>query len=327
MKKNNVIQQKSYAFAVQIVKGYQYLCEDKMEFTLSKQLLRSGTSLGVNIDFTKYITGSTIPHIYFKDYKNEEIHLPSLPEQEKIANFLSAIDEKINHNHTQPEKPPRKAAPKDEKKYKKKMNQYNPHKHHRRSIRLKGYDYAQAGLYFITICVQNRECLFGTVENGEMILNEYGQIAYNEWQKTPEIRTNVALGEFIIMPNHIHGIVEIIFQKENSKSEIGKFQSPSQTIGSIIRGYKIATIKKIKDLISLNSGGELKSEINRGESKTGINRGELKFAPTEKIIQLDFKIWQRNYYEHIIRNEQAYQNISNYIVNNPLNWNKDKFHG
>ncbi len=211
------------------------------------------------------------------------------------------------------------------------MNQYNPHHHHRRSIRLKGYDYAQAGLYFITICAQNRECLFGTVENGEMILNEYGQIAYNEWQKTPEIRTNVALGEFIIMPNHIHGIIEIIFQKENSKSEIGKFQSPSQTIGSIIRGYKIATIKKIKDLISLYSGNELKSEIGLGESKSEMNKGELQFAPTEapteKIIQLDFKIWQRNYYEHIIRNEQAYQNISNYIVNNPLNWDKDKFHG
>ncbi|MBK9734491.1 MAG: hypothetical protein IPO92_05775 [Saprospiraceae bacterium] len=89
-----------------------------------------------------------------------------------------------------------------------------------------------------------------------------------------------------------------------------KFKSPSQTIGAIIRGYKIATIKKIKDHI-LNS-----------------DRGELQFAPTgptEEIIQLDFKIWQRNYYEHIIRDEKSYQTISEYIINNPAKWTEDKF--
>ncbi|HAY70319.1 MAG TPA: hypothetical protein DCX89_00365, partial [Saprospirales bacterium] len=84
---------------------------------------------------------------------------------------------------------------------------YDPTKHHRRSIRLKGYDYSRAGLYFITICTQNRACLFGEIKNGEMILNQYGQIAANEWMKTTEIRSNVELGELIIMPNHIHGII------------------------------------------------------------------------------------------------------------------------
>jgi len=87
---------------------------------------------------------------------------------------------------------------------------YNPNIHHRRSIRLKGYDYAQAGLYFITICCQDRACLFGEIQNGEMVLNEYGTIAHNEWIKTHEIRTNVELGEFVIMPNHIHGIIKIM---------------------------------------------------------------------------------------------------------------------
>ncbi len=99
-----------------------------------------------------------------------------------------------------------------------------------------------------------------------------------------------------------------------------KFKSPSHTIGAIIRGYKIATIKKIKDHI-----------LNSDSSSTG----ELQFAPTEiaptptpqteEIIQLDFKIWQHNYYEHIIRNEKSYQTISKYIINNPAKWTEDKF--
>jgi len=222
------------------------------------------------------------------------------------------------------------------------MNTYNPNIHHRRSIRLKGYDYSQAGLYFVTICCQDRACLFGEIENGKMKLNIYGQIAWQEWQATEIIRNNTALHEFIVMPNHIHGIIEILFQhkgeeidqaidskdkihKKSAENEselrfapaaataMEKFKSPSQTIGAIIRGYKIATIKKIKDNI-LNSG----------------STGELQFAPTEiapteEIIQLDFKIWQRNYYEHIIRDEKSYQTISEYIINNPAKWARGKF--
>lgn len=84
---------------------------------------------------------------------------------------------------------------------------YNLNIHHRRSIRLKGYDYSQAGLYFITICCQDRKCRFGQIENDEMILNEYGQIAYNEWGKLAERFRNFELDVFQIMPNHIHGII------------------------------------------------------------------------------------------------------------------------
>jgi putative transposase len=86
---------------------------------------------------------------------------------------------------------------------------YNPEIHKRRSIRLKGYDYSQAGSYFITICCQNRECRFGKIENTEMILNEYGIIAYNEWAKLPERFPNFELDVFQIMPNHMHGIVAL----------------------------------------------------------------------------------------------------------------------
>ncbi len=232
------------------------------------------------------------------------------------------------------------------------MKNYNPNLHHRRSIRLKRYDYSQAGLYFITLCIQNRNLIFGHIENAEMKLNPFGEIAFNEWQNTSEIRDNIRLHEFIIMPDHMHGIIEIIFSKgQENDGTIHPFQSPSQTIGSIIRGYKISTIKKIKDHILSKeeaSTGELqfapilpqiynKAPILPQKDQITQITGELPFAPilpqkdqialTEKIKSLNFKIWQRNYYESIIRNDQAYHRISNYIINNPKKWAKDKLKG
>jgi putative transposase len=174
---------------------------------------------------------------------------------------------------------------------------YNPQIHHRRSVRLKGYDYAQAGAYFVTICTHEKECLFGHVENDEMILNETGKIAYNEWLRTPLLRPNVSLDVFEIMPNHMHGIIiindfPIIHSDElNSPRELKPaFRSPSKTVGSIVRGYK----------------STVSSQINA--------RG------------VEDSVWQRDYHEHIIRNEKSYQHISDYIVNNPKNWRQDKFY-
>ena len=220
------------------------------------------------------------------------------------------------------------------------MKNYNPNLHHRRSIRLKRYDYSQAGLYFITLCIQNRNLIFGHIENAELKLNPFGEIAFKEWQNTAEIRDNIRLHEFIIMPDHMHGIIEIIFSKgqENDRT-IHPFQSPSQTIGSIIRGYKISTIKKIKDLIlSIEEPrtGELQfapilPKINNDapiqpqkDHLAPILPQKDLLSPIEKIKSLNYKIWQRNYYESIIRNDQAYHRISNYIINNPLKWAEDK---
>lgn len=210
---------------------------------------------------------------------------------------------------------------------------YNPEKHRRRSIRLKEYDYSQAGLYFITICCQDRAHLFGSIENKELHLNEFGKIAATEWANTENIRNNVRIHEYIIMPNHIHGIIEILFKKlsESESTSGNKFHSPSHTIGAIIRGFKIATIKKIKDFIQesdspIRAGESQFAPTIPGESQFPIRTGESQFAPTEKIKSLNFKIWQRNYYEHIIRDNRAYENISNYIINNPKKWKEDKFY-
>ena len=142
---------------------------------------------------------------------------------------------------------------------------YKPNKHHRRSIRLKGYDYSQAGLYFITLCCQDRKHFFGTIQNGEILLNKAGKIVKKEWENTPSIRQNTALHEYIIMPNHFHAIIEILFS-QNQNGDSGKFQSPSQTIGAIIRGFKGASTKRIKEYY-----------FSDGNSSS---TGELQFAPT-----------------------------------------------
>lgn len=87
--------------------------------------------------------------------------------------------------------------------------QYNPDLHHRSSIRLKGYDYSQPGAYFITICTHNRACLFGHIVNGAMVLNDVGKIVADEWMKSDEIRNEIELDEWVVMPNHMHAIVMI----------------------------------------------------------------------------------------------------------------------
>ena len=203
---------------------------------------------------------------------------------------------------------------------------YNPNIHHRRSIRLQGYDYSSEGLYFITICCHNKVCLFGHVMNGEMVLNEYGQVAFNEWMKTPEIRPNVELGEFIVMPNHIHGIIRITRRGESHSPNI---ESNSSDFGGDSRG-----VLNTPDFGDDNKMGESVSPQRysprlRGPSQTigAIVRG-YKSAVTKQLNALGVgrKVWQRDYYEHIIRNEQSYYNISKYIINNPSKWSDDKFY-
>ena len=193
----------------------------------------------------------------------------------------------------------------------------------RRSIRLKNYDYSSKGQYFITLCTANRKNIFGEIQQGEIHLNTFGRIADEEWKKTPEIRKNISLGEYIIMPNHFHCILRIDYKlSDKGRENIGKFYSPSQTIGAIIRGFKGATTKRINNLIrEMKENPE--GELDEGE----LDTGELQFAPTRaKNFALTGKgsIWQRDYYEHIIKTERAFYNISNYIINNPKKWEQDK---
>ena len=183
----------------------------------------------------------------------------------------------------------------------------------RRSIRLKNYDYSQKGSYFITIVTQNRKHLFGKIEDGKMILSSVGRIVEEEWLNTIQIRPNVTLGEFIIMPDHMHMIVTITTQvekKDNDEWIHSNPKSPSHTIGAIIRGFKGASTKKINLFLNSSSAPRM---------------GEWQFAPAAPAVPAaPNKIFQRNYYEHIIRNQRDYHRIEKYIIDNPRNWKKKK---
>nr|BCX01830.1 MAG: hypothetical protein KatS3mg041_1876 [Bacteroidota bacterium] len=177
------------------------------------------------------------------------------------------------------------------------MNRYDPEKHRRRSIRLKRYDYAQPGGYFVTICTYERAHLFGQVVDGEMVLNAFGRIVGEEWFRSAEIRAEIELypDEFVIMPNHIHGIVWIVETDVGAHGRAplhnGQLSRPPRSLGAFVAGFKSIVTKRINAL--------------RGTPG----------AP----------VWQRNYYEHIIRTEWALHAIRQYIADNPLRWHLDRY--
>ena len=163
---------------------------------------------------------------------------------------------------------------------------YDPAIHHRRSIRLRGHDYAGRGVYFLTICVANNRPLFGTVVNGRMALNDAGRIAARCWREIPSHFPHATLDEWIIMPDHVHGIIRLDNGTAYRTPTTEAFGRPVVgSIPTIIRSFKSAATKHIRT-------------------------GTACRAP----------IWQRNYYDIIVRDERALNNIRAYIRNNPANW-------
>ncbi len=166
---------------------------------------------------------------------------------------------------------------------------------HRRSIRLNGYDYSGAGAYFVTICTRDRECLFGDVVNGEVRLNDLGSMVEQEWLQTPGLRPQVELDAYVVMPNHFHAILLIedsrrgVLQYAPTNNK-GALRSPSQTVGAMVRGFKSSATKRIN---------------------------EIRKTPA-------LPVWQRNYYEHIIRDKGDLNKIREYIIHNPTQWAQDE---
>lgn len=176
---------------------------------------------------------------------------------------------------------------------------FNPGDHHRHSIRLPDYDYTQNGAYFVTLCVHQRQCLFGDIsDDGKVHLNEYGTVVQKEWLRTETIRPEVELGEFVVMPNHFHAIVIIrdvgahgCAPLQNAPSDnSSSLKRQPRSLGSLVAGFKSITTKRINILRSTAS------------------------AP----------VWQRNYYEHVIRNARDFSAICAYILNNPARWMFDR---
>ncbi|MDD2923411.1 MAG: hypothetical protein PHQ36_14090 [Anaerolineales bacterium] len=165
---------------------------------------------------------------------------------------------------------------------------FDPQKHHRRSIRLQGYDYSQAGAYFVTIVAWQREMLFGEIVNGIMVLNDFGKIVAEKWLWLESQYEYVELGAWVIMPNHRHGILIIHDGRGGSRTAPTTPIRP-KPLGGLIGAFKTVSTKHINLL-----------------------------RDTEGQV-----VWQRNYYEHIIRNESEMNRITRYIESNPSMWMDD----
>ena len=196
---------------------------------------------------------------------------------------------------------------------------YNPNIHHRRSIRLKGYDYSQAGAYFITICCKDRKCRFGKIVVGASVmeLNECGQIAYDEWLKLSERFSNFELDVFQIMPNHMHGII-VLNDIVGATLAVAQNAVAQNVPNGIIALNDVGATARVAPTTTNATIGDIV-----GAYKSLVANGCLDIYKTKNETM--GKLWQRNYYEHIIRNEQSYQTISDYIINNPAKWKDDKF--
>ena len=177
----------------------------------------------------------------------------------------------------------------------------------RKSIRLKGYDYSQAGLYFITICTQNHLCLFGEIENGEMKINGAGQMIRKWWDELNHKYLNIELHEQIIMPNHFHGIIQIV------------------PVGADLCACPLRVCHDADEHIAgEHIGSPLQAMIQW--LKTMTTNEYIRGVKNNDWPRFNKKLWQRNYYEHIIRDENSYLKISEYIKTNPMKWQEDKYY-
>ena len=172
-----------------------------------------------------------------------------------------------------------------------------------KSIRLKEYDYSQAGAYFVTVCTHRRISLLGEILKGKIVLNPFGKIVEEEWLRTKQMRKGVDLDVFIVMPDHIHGIISLtgIPLSANRRGTMHRAPTPqfeqfgrptANSIPTIIRGFKSSVTRRIN---------------------------EIRATPSAPI-------WQRNYYEHVIRNEIDLEETREYFQNNPLKWPEDENH-
>ena len=175
---------------------------------------------------------------------------------------------------------------------------YDPERHHRHSIRLKNYDYAEAGAYLVTVCIERRECLLGEIIDGQMAVNEWGQVAGEVWEQIAERWPTVDLDVSVVMPNHTHGIVILRDEgqagEEGSDGTEGGGTPPLQirakpTLGAVVAYWKYQTSKR----------------INAARQTPGT------------------RVWQRNFHDRIIRSEEMLDNTRAYITHNPARWGED----
>ena len=169
---------------------------------------------------------------------------------------------------------------------------YDPEKHQRRSIRLRGYDYTQAGAYFVTLCIRDGECILGNIVDGLVLLNDYGHIVDECWQWLCRQYPYVKLDEWVVMPDHLHGIIVIL--DDDTSRRGGSRTAPTtwkrKPLGRLIGAFKTVSTKQINIMRKIPGA----------------------------------QVWQRNYFERIVRNETELNRIRQYIIENPSNWESDE---
>ena len=190
---------------------------------------------------------------------------------------------------------------------------FDAEKHHRRSIRLRGYNYAQTGAYFVTIVTKDRECLFGEIVDGEVRLNDAGRVIQATWNELPEHYPGVECDASIVMPNHVHGVIVLgddggvgsndVGAGPRACPERGKPQSSGQPRG-------VAPTISLPDVVH--------------RLKTLTTKRYIDGVKSSDWASFAGRLWQRNYYEHIVRDENELRCIREYIVNNPLQWESDQ---
>jgi len=196
-------------------------------------------------------------------------------------------------------------------------------KYNRKSIRLKGYDYSKKGLYFITINCYKNQYLFGNIDNKKMILNDVGEVVENQLLKLNEKYQNIKLHEYVVMPNHIHFVLEIVGarfsrpmdEERKGQEKLGQkgWENPARTEKYVGAGF--------------SRPNDSNDAPNDARPKLGSMIGYYKYISTKnynEIIENENeryqKLWHRNYYDYIIRDEDDYKRIADYIINNPINW-------
>jgi len=237
---------------------------------------------------------------------------------------------------------------------------YDPQKHHRRSIRLKGYDYTAPGAYFVTICTQDRVQMFGEVVGGDMRLNPHGRVVDTYWSRIPRYFPHVTLDAWVVMPNHVHGIIVITDPPAVGGNASSPVDERGRRRGEAIPGSPSVTVRDLEPTPSGISIGQTgiasplptsrptpRETPRQPSARTpeptppprphgapagslGAIVGNFKSITTRRINRMRHtpggQVWQRNYWEHIIRNQAAYERIRQYIENNPALWEEDQLH-
>ncbi len=195
---------------------------------------------------------------------------------------------------------------------------YDPEIHHRRIIRLCDYDYAAEGFYFVTICVHEHRALFGSITDGTMLLNDAGRMVDEEYRRLPNRYHHVICHEYVVMPNHFHAIIQIT---NDDASPVG-----APLVGAHENIFRVEP-------------NENHQGTHKGCPYSGVTLGEIvgafKSITTNAYIRgvkqngwppFHTRLWQRNYYEHIIRDQHSHDEIAAYILENPLHWPDDELY-